>query len=222
MTMELTGWEGNKSNWSTVMMNADGTTMKSEENSFELLNRKSYGWLLATEDGNRAEAVLKRVRPKKDLWPERKLDAPDGLSQQLKEVAWWAGNFTSEGSDAFTGKANVGQSACGWILDGNFLLDDVASIDSDLKFSRYRAVVGVDPATGKTTGWEFESTGTVGKYTVSDKGQEFAGKATSPDAGLLEFRGRLTRNADGFEYEATGNLPDGKKTSYQSVWKKRN
>jgi hypothetical protein len=177
--------------------------------------------MFATEEGNRTEAVLKRVRPKKDLWPKPTWETPVGVSRQLEEIAWWAGNFTFSGTDAFTGDVNVGQTTCGWILDGKFLLYDNAVVDGDLGVSRYRAIVGIDPATGKTTGWEFDSTGTVGKYNVADKGQNIEGRATSPDAGLLEFKGRLTKNADGLEYEATGSLADGKKTSYQGVWKSR-
>jgi hypothetical protein len=222
MLMELTGWEGNKSNWSTTILSTDGTTQKWETHSFELLNRRSYRWMFATEGGNRSEAVLERVRPKKDPWPEPTFDKPEGLSQQLEDIAWWTGSFTFSGTDAFTGGVNVGQTTCGWILDGKFLLYDNAAVDGDLEVSRYRAIVGIDPATGKTTGWEFDSTGTVGKYNVSSLGRDIAGKATSPDAGLLEFKGRMTKNADGLEYEATGSLPDGKKTSYQGVWKKRN
>ena len=127
-----------------------------------------------------------------------------------------------EGSDAFTGKTVVGQSKCGWALNGNFLLDDVSTVDSDLVFTRYRAVIGVDPTTSKTTGWEFESTGAVGKYIVSDNGQEIVGKATSPEAGLLDYKGRMSKTADGFEYQAAGSLPDDKKTSYHGIWTKRN
>ncbi len=153
-------------------------------------------------------------------WPERQHNAPDGLTEQLKGVTWWTGDYAFNGSDAFTKKASAGFSTCGWVLDGNFLQYDIASVDSDLKSTRYRAVMGIDPATGRTTGWEFESTGTVGKYTISNEGQDIAGKAMSPEAGLLEFKGKMTKNADGLQYEASGDLPDGNKTTYSGVWKK--
>jgi hypothetical protein len=97
---------------------------------------------------------------------------------------------------------------------------DIASVDSDLKLTRYRAVMGIDPATGKTTGWEFESTGTVGKYTVSNKGQDVVGKATSPEAGLLEFRGKMKKVASGLEYEASGDLDGESKAICGSVLKR--
>ena len=138
----------------------------------------------------------------------------------MNEVAWWAGRYRFEGSNAFTGKTLVGQSKFGWILGGQFLLYDTARVDSDLETDSYRAVIGVDPATGKTTGWEFSSTGTVGKYAVSNKGQDIVGKAMSPDAGLLEYKGKLTQNADGYGYAASGDLPGANKTTYSGVWKK--
>ena len=71
------------------------------------------------------------------------------------------------------------------------------------------------------TGWEFDSTGCVGKYTVTDKGQDIKGEALSPEAGLLKYKGRHTDTEDGFEYRATGELPDGKKTDYHGIWTKK-
>jgi hypothetical protein len=106
-------------------------------------------------------------------------------------------------------------------VNGNFLLYDIANVDSDLNVGQYRAVIGVDPLTKQVTGWEFDSTGAVGKYIVADKGQEIVGEATSPSAGLLKYKGRMTKTADGMEYRATGELPAGKTTSYYGIWKQR-
>jgi hypothetical protein len=199
---------------------ADGTK-RTGHVTFAFLDKDNYKWAIQYDDGEESTAIFKRTQHAKDLWPERNSQTPDNLSEQLNDVAWWAGDCSLEGSDAFTGKTTVGQSTSGWVLDGKILLYDIASVDSDLQVSRYRAVVGVDPATGKTTGWEFESTGTVGKYTGSDKGQDIVGKATSPEAGVLEYKGRMTKTADGYEYSATGNLPHDKKTNYHGVWRKR-
>ena len=221
MAMELVGWDENKSNWSTTFTEADGTIQKSEGNTFEVLPDNRVGWMLAIAGGEKSEGVFKRTQQSKELWPERQLDATGVTNGLLKDMAWWAGNFTTRGSDAFTGKTAVGQSTCGWILGGHFLQYDIASVDGDLRFTRYRAIIGVDPTTGKPTGWEFDDTGTVGKYTVSDKGQHIAGRAMSPDAGLLEYSGTMSQSRDGFEYKATGSLPGGKKTSYFGSWTKR-
>ena len=221
MVMELTGWDGNMSNWATTIISRDGTVLKSEANSFELLDENRYAWMLAIVDGEKSEAVFKRVPEEKPLWPDRGLEAPEDLDEQLSDIAWWAGDFSMEGSDAFTRKTLVGHISSGWVLDGRFLQLDQASVDSDQEFHRYRAVLGIDPATGKTTGWEFDSSGAVGKFTVSEKGQNVLGQAASPEAGHLEFKGRMTKTPDGIEYRATGDLPGGKKTNYHSVLKKR-
>jgi hypothetical protein len=216
----LAKWEGQKSVWDLLTVKENGTERKAVV-TFELLDKKSYKWAVKYEDGEELDATFKRVRQKKDLWPQPQLEMPEGVSEQLKEIDWWTGDFTTEGCDAFTGKTFVGQSNCGWTLDGKFLLYDIASVDDDLVVSRYRAVIGMDPATNKTTGWEFESTGTVGKYTVSDKGQDIVGKAMSPDAGVLEYKGRLTQTATGLEYQATGKLPEEKEVGYFGVWRKK-
>ena len=220
MAMELNGWEGDKSNWSSEFVAADGKKQKSVANSFGLLDKNSHEWLLAFDDGQ-DKAVFKRARQKADLWPEPQFDTPAGISEQLKDLDWWAGDSTIEGVDSFTGKTIVGQTKCGWVCDGKFLLEDTSTVDSDMVFGRYRAITGVDPATTKTTGWEFDSTGTVGRYTVSDKGQDIVGTATSSKAGRLDFKGRMTKTADGLEYRATGNLPEDKKVNYQMTYRKR-
>ena len=122
--------------------------------------------------------------------------------------------------NAFTEKATTGYSKCGWVLDNHFLSFESASLDTDLELTRYRAVIGIDPATGKVTGWEFTSGGTVGRYTVSNKGQDIAGKAQSPDAGLLKYKGKMTKTADGLKYEASGDLDGESKTIYGGVLKR--
>ena len=38
---------------------------------------------------------------------------------------------------------------------------------------------------------------------------------------ILDGQFIMTKTADGFEYRATGSLPDDKKTSYYGIWKKR-
>ena len=135
-------------------------------------------------DGENAEATFKRAgKTKGQKWPGLTFDTPQDASEQLKDIAWWAACCSFEGNDAFTGKTTVGQSTCGWTLNGKFLLYDIVSVEPDLTVGRYRAVIGVDPSTNKTTGWEFDSLGTVGKYVVSDKGQDIVGTALSPKAG---------------------------------------
>ena len=78
MAMELTGWDGKKSTWSTTFSNADGTMEKSEANEFELQDKNSYRWMLAIADGDRSEAIFRRVRPNRMEWPERQHNAPEG------------------------------------------------------------------------------------------------------------------------------------------------
>ena len=189
--------------------------------TFVFPDKDSYKWTIRYADGENAEATFKRAgKTKGQKWPGLTFDTPQDVSEQLKDMGWWAGNCTYEGGDAFTGKPIVGQSTCGWTLNGRFLLCDIVSVQPDLTVGRYRAVIGVDPSTNKTTGWEFESVGTVGKYIVSDKGQDIVGSALSPKAGKLEYKGRMTRTDNGFGYQATGKLPDGKETSYHGIWKK--
>ena len=106
-------------------------------------------------------------------------------------------------------------------MNGNFLMYDVSTVDNDLNIGQYRAVIGVDPLTKQVTGWEFESTGTVGKYIVTDTGQEIVGEATSSKAGLLKYKGRMAKTADGMEYHAAGELPADQKTSYEGSWRRR-
>ena len=118
-----------------------------------------------------------------DKWPGLTFDTPQDATEQLKDIGWWAANCTFEGNDAFTGKTSVGQSMCGWTLNGKFLLSDLVFVEPNLTVGRYRAIIGVDPSTNKTTGWEFDALGTVGKYIVSDKGQDIVGTALSPKAG---------------------------------------
>jgi hypothetical protein len=220
MPMTLTGWEGDKCTWDTMFVEADGTERRATT-SFELLDKNSYRWELSDEDGEKHEATFKRTRRKKDSWPQPRLEMPEGVSEQLKDLEGWTGDFIMEGRDAFTGKTSVGQTTCGWILDGKFMLYDNASINDDLSVERYRAIVGVDPATDKTTGWEFDSLGTVGKYTVSNKGHDIVGKAMSLEAGLLEYEGKMSQTEDGFEYHAAGKLPQDKEVSYFMVWKNK-
>jgi len=220
MPLELLEWKGKTSVWDTVVVQANGTPRKGKT-TMTFVGKDSYTWELAFETGDPLRAAFKRATPKRDLWPQPTSKMPEGVREQLKDIAWWTGGFSTEGSDAFTGKTSVGQSNCGWTLDGKFLLYDLAFVESDLTVGRYRAIIGVDPSTNKTTGWEFDSTGTVGKYTVSDKGQDIVGKAISPAAGVLGFKGRLTQTANGSQYRATGKLSDGKETSYHGIWKKR-
>ena len=73
---------------------------------------------------------------------------------------------------------------------------DNATVDSDLVVGRYRAIIGLDRDTGKITGWEFDSTASVGKYTVTEKGQKIEGKAVSPDAGILRYSGTMKPTED--------------------------
>ncbi len=61
MAMELTGWDGNRSNWSTTFSNADGTMEKSKANEFELQDKNSYRWMLAIAGGDRSEAIFRRA-----------------------------------------------------------------------------------------------------------------------------------------------------------------
>ena len=212
--------EGPKSVWDLREWGADGAT-RSGKVTKKVLDRNAYDWVIQYDDGEENQATFKRTRKQADLWPEPQADMPETVSPQLQDVAWWAGDYTVEGRDAFTGKTAVGQSTCGWILDGRALLCDEASIANDLAANSYRAVLGVDPTTKKTTGWEFSSDGTVGKYTVSDKGQDIQGKAFSPESGLLEYKGKMTQTENGVEYQATGALPEGKEVEYHTVWTKR-
>lgn len=189
--------------------------------TYDLSDEGSLHWALQ-KNGQDSELTLKNVGAEASVSCPARTPALSGdADQQLKEIAWWAGDCTMEGSDAFTGKSFVGQTKCGWILDGQFLLYDNATVDDDLGVTRYRAVVGVDPATDEITGWEFDSTASVGKYTVTDSGQDIKGQALSPDVGLLKYKGRHTDTVDGFEYRAKGELPGGKKIDYHGIWKKK-
>ena len=219
-TSVLTSWDGNKSNWSTTFLNTDGTQEKSDENYLTVRDKDSYVWVLAITGGDKTGAVFNRVRPKKSEWPDPQYDTPIGLAGPLKDMAWWAGKYAANSVNAFTEKPTTGYSNCGWILNGKFLQFDSASLDSDLDLMRYRALIGVDPATGKLTGWEFNSAGTVGKYTVSNEGQDIVGKALSPDAGLLEYKGKMTKTEDGLKYEASGDLDGESKTIYGGILKR--
>ena len=80
----------------------------------------------------------------------------------LSAIASWAGDYLTEGITALGGKPFVGQAKSGWTLDGHFLLFDTVGVDSELVVSRYRAILGLDPATRKITGWEFDDSGFVG------------------------------------------------------------
>lgn len=217
--LTLVTWEDGKSVWDIRAVEASGKK-RSGQVKFAFIDENSYKWAIKYGDGEENNSVFKRVKHEKGLWPERQHEAPEALSDQLSDISWWTGDYTVDGTDAFTKKASAGISTCGWVLDGKFVQYDIASVDSDLKLTRYRAIMGIDPATGKTTGWEFESTGTVGKYTVSNEGQDIVGKALSPEAGLLEFKGKMKKVASGLEYEASGELDGESKTIYGSVLKR--
>ncbi len=212
--------DGTKVRLTTEELRAGGAK-RSGRISLDLEDKDTYRWEIVYEDGKKGSGVFKRTKQKKAAWPQPTSKMPEGVDEPMKDLAWWAGACTTEGTDAFTGKTSVGQSRCGWTLGGKFLLYDLAFVESDLAAGRYRAIVGVDPSTNVPTGWEFDSAGTVGKYTVSDKGQDITGKAISPIAGVLDFKGRMAQTETGFEYRATGKLPTGKETSYYGVWKKR-
>jgi hypothetical protein len=221
-TTELIGWEGKTSKWSTEFVWPDGNSFLALEDRFEWVDENTYKRVAVLEQSGRVEQVLTRVTLQSDFsLPQPITEMPAGVSEPMKELAWWVGQCTTEGTDAFTGKLAVGQSRCGWVMNGNFLRYDITAVDSDMNVGQYRAVIGVDPLTKQVTGWEFDSTGAVGKYIVTDKGQEIVGEATSSTAGLLKYKGRMTKTADGMEYRATGELPAGKTTSYYGIWKKR-
>lgn len=219
-TTELLEWQDNVSVWRTDFILSDGNSRTLDMDRFALVNENSYKRILPLEQGE-VETVFTRISPEGITWSEPSTEIPEGVSEPMKELAWWAGHCTMEGTDAFTGKLFVGQSKCRWAMNGNFLLYDVSTVDNDLKLGQYRALIGVDPLTNKVTGWEFESTGTVGKYIVTDTGQEIVGEATSPDAGLLKFKGRMTKTPDGIDYQATGELPNDQQTSYHGISKRR-
>jgi len=214
-----------KSEGKDIVLKSEGTDLAGSKRqatvTFVFPDKDSYKWTIRYADGENAESTFKRAgKTKGQKWPGLTVETPQDASEQLKDIAWWAARCSFEGNDAFTGKTTVGQSTCDWTLNGKFLLYDIVSVEPDLTVGRYRAVIGVDPSTNKTTGWEFDALGTVGKYTVSDKGQDIVGMALSPKAGNLEYKGRMTRTDTGMEYRATGKLPEGKETSIHGIWKK--
>jgi hypothetical protein len=219
MAMELTGWDGDKSNWSTTFLAADGTTQKSEGNRFEVLDKNSYGWMLAIAGGDTSEAVFRRVRPKKMQWPTAEDEPGEEVAEQLRNIAWLAGDFEYHGTEGTTGKPSVGYATCGWVLDGKYLLYDSASLDNELQLNRYRAIIGVDPATGKTVGREFGSRGLVGKYNISNDGQDLAGEAVSPDDGEFKYEGKLTKTDSGLKYSSTVVAGE-EEITHEGVWKR--
>ncbi len=219
MAMELTGWDGAKSNWSTTFMAADGTTQKSDANRFEVIDKNSYGWMLAIAGGDTSEAVFNRVRPKKMQWPTSDDESGGEAAEQLAKHSWLAGNFEYNGTEGTTGKPSVGYATCGWVLDGKYLLYDSASLDNELQLNRYRAIIGVDPATGKTVGREFGSSGLVGKYNISDDGQDLAGKAVSSDKGEFKYKGKLMKTDSGVKYSSTVVAGE-EEITHTGVWKR--
>lgn len=215
----LASWEGQKCEWSLCEARPDRSARKGTV-CFEFSDRESYKWSAVWDDGQKREATIRRTPPKKDLWPEWRLETPQGASDLMKEVGWWAAITTSTGNDPFSGQNGVGKCRCLWALGGKLLVSDGVSVRDDLKVASYRAIIGVDPVTNKVTGWEFDGAGTVGKYVVSKQGQDVQGKAVSPDAGVLEYQGRMKQMPDGIDYLATGKLPDGKTVNYHWVWTK--
>lgn len=221
MSMELVGWEGKQGKWSTKFIDPEGTVVSANANGFEVLEKDSYRWMLDSPINGKSEAVFNRVKPKKMKFPEQVFEATGDQPQALQDLAWLVGHFEYKGVDAFTEIPNLGFVKSGYTLNERFLQYDAVSVDAELEVSLYRAVLGIDPTTGKTTGWEFESSGTVGKYVMTDKGHLLKGQATSPNMGKLEYEGKITDTEDGFSYSATGDDVEENKTIFSGVWKRR-
>ena len=130
---------------------------------------------------------------------------PEGVSDPLKDLAWWVGEFAFSGTHATSQLAFNGRSNCRWILDGRCLLYQTATVDEELVPSSYRAIIGVEPGSGKVIGWEFDAAGSIGKYLVTDKGQGIDGRGFIPDVGEFDYKGRISKTDDGLIYHFPRN-----------------
>jgi len=224
--IQMWGFAGNGDPFVNTLAKRDGAkfswTSNKDQSSidYEVIGEDAFRWSFQ-KDGQVGSISFKRLGTKETVsCPKPTAELPANADQKLKEIAWWVGDFTMTGTDASAGKPMAGRSRCGWTLDGRFLLYDNTTVDTHLAVGRYRAVIGLDPATGKVTGWEFDSRGGVGKYTVSNKGQDIEGKSVSPDAGVFKYTGTITPTENGLDYQAKGELATGEIRPYHWVWTK--
>jgi hypothetical protein len=205
------------STWTFSSVEADGKK-RTGKTTFEPIDRNSYNWSLTYDDGESHKAVFQRTRRKSSSWPELTFKMPEDVSDPLKELAWWVGEFAFSGTHATSGLAFNGRSNCRWILDGKYLLYQTASVDEELVPTSYRAIIGVDPETGKATGREFNAVGSIGQYVVTDKGQDIDGLGFIPNVGEFDYKGRITKSDDGLIYRSRGKHSDGKEVLYSFQW----
>nr|MBC8870279.1 hypothetical protein [Planctomycetota bacterium] len=165
--------------------------------------------------------------PREQVWTRQEKGTLAGetkapqLCDELKEIEWWAGDFIVEGKSPL-GEVVVGQTSCQPVLGGGFMCYRAASINSDLEVRAYRSITGVDPATGKMTGREFDSDGYVGAFVVSEKGAKFKGSGTYADGKSLEYEGTLAQGEGGtIDYSSKARMSTGEEVDYHAHWRPR-
>ncbi|MBC8875738.1 MAG: hypothetical protein H8E44_40445 [Planctomycetes bacterium] len=146
------------------------------------------------------------------------------LCDELKEIAWWCGDFILEGKSPL-GDVLAGQTSCQPGLAGRFLCYRGTTVTGDQDVLRGRTFAGVDPSSVDKKlikGWEFLSNGYVGAFSVSDEGKKFKGSGTYADGKTIDFEGILAQDPGGtLDYRSKARMSTGENVDYEFHWRPR-
>jgi hypothetical protein len=172
---------------------------------------------LAGGDAPRVKQVWER-RPREGDFPSVASDPPAQLPASLSTLKNLTGMKWIEGQLA-RGQQAVGTGVGQWILDGKFFLYTGSFTCDDQSVVSHLLVAGTDPDTGKATGWEFGSDGSVGKFVMADDGYSLTGREVEADGSIFEFSGSFVMEGDAWKYTATGKTEANLSMPYQWQWR---